>query len=529
MELHGKNIIGGKSVAANNAKTFNSIAAASGEKLSPVFHKATPEQADEAVALATKAFEEYRKLPAEKIAEFLNRIAEEILKLGDALIQRASAETGLPEARLVGERGRTVNQFKMFAELVRDGSWLEATIDRAQPDRKPLPKVDLRRMLVPLGPVVVFGASNFPLAFSVGGGDTASALAAGCPVIVKAHSAHPGAGEMVGHAIQAAIEALGLPNGVFAMVHGDGTEIGMRLVTNPGVKAVGFTGSTAGGRALFDAACKRPEPIPVFAEMGSVNPVFILPHALKQNGKAIAEGLAQSITLGVGQFCTNPGLAFGRQSEEWTSFVQKVGEVASTVAPGVMLHPGINASFHKGTERMGSVAGVRVAGKSSGEAPQNRAPAMIFNTDSKTFQEQHVLREEVFGPSSLLVNCGSQEELEQIARGMAGQLTATIHGTEEDLIEHAGLVAILREKAGRLIFNQFPTGVEVCPSMQHGGPYPATTDSRFTSVGTYAIKRFVRPVAFQNFPDSALPAELKNKNVRGIWRIVDGKFTKDDV
>jgi alpha-ketoglutaric semialdehyde dehydrogenase len=529
MELHGKNIIGGKAVASNNAKTFNSTAAASGEKLAPSFHKATTTEADEAVALATKAFEEYRRLPGEKIAEFLNRIAEEILKLGDELVQRTSAETGLPEARLVGERNRTVNQFKMFAELVREGSWLEATIDRAQPDRKPLPRVDLRRMLVPLGPVVVFGASNFPLAYSVGGGDTASALAAGCPVIVKAHSAHPGASEMVGHAIQAAVEATGMPKGVFAMIHGDGTEIGMRLVTHPGTKAVGFTGSLQGGRALFDAAAKRPEPIPVFAEMGSVNPVFILPHALKQNGKTIAEGLAQSVTLGVGQFCTNPGLAFGRQGDEWTAFVQRMGELAGLVAPGVMLHQGINASFHKGTERMQNVAGVRVAGKSSADAPQNRAPAMIFNTDSKTFQQQHVLSEEIFGPSTLLVNCGSKEELEQIARSLAGQLTATIHGTEEDLAEHAGLLAILREKAGRLIFNQFPTGVEVCPSMQHGGPYPATTDSRFTSVGTYAIKRFVRPVAFQNFPDSALPAELKNKNARNIWRIVDGKFTKDDV
>jgi 2,5-dioxopentanoate dehydrogenase len=529
MELHGKNLIGGKPVAASDAKTFHSVNAATGEKLSPVFHKATPAQADEAVALALKAFETYRRQPAEKIAEFLNRIAEEILKLGDELIQRTSLETGLPEARVVGERGRTVNQFKMFAELVRDGSWLEASIDRAQPDRKPLPKVDLRRMLIPLGPVVVFGASNFPLAFSVGGGDTASALAAGCPVIVKAHSAHPGASEMVGHAIQAAIEATGMPNGVFAVIHGDGTEIGMRLVQHPGTKAVGFTGSTYGGRALFDAAAKRPEPIPVFAEMGSVNPVFILPHALKQNGKAIAEGFAQSATLGVGQFCTNPGLAFGRQSDEWTTFVQRVGELASAVAPGVMLHQGISASFHKGTEKLQKVAGVSVVGKSTTEAPQGRAPAMIFNTDSKTFQQQHVLSEEVFGPSSLLVNCGSTEELENIARNLAGQLTATIHGTEEDLVEHAGLLAILREKAGRLIFNQFPTGVEVCPSMQHGGPYPATTDSRFTSVGTFAIKRFVRPIAFQNFPDAALPVELKNKNARNIWRIVDGKFTKDDV
>jgi len=529
MELHGKNLIGGKAVASSSTKTFSGINPASGEKLTPTFHEATAAEADEAVALAETAFEQYRRQPAEKIAAFLDRIAEEIMKLGDELIQRASAETGLPEARLTGERNRTVNQFKMFAELVREGSWLEATIDRAQPERKPLPKVDLRRMLVPLGPVVVFGASNFPLAYSVGGGDTASALAASCPVIVKAHPAHPGASELVGRAILAAVEAMGMPNGVFSMVHGVSTEIGMRLVEHPATKAVGFTGSLQGGRALFNAAAKRPEPIPVYAEMGSTNPVFILPGALKKNGKAIAESLAQSVTLGVGQFCTNPGLAFGRQGAEWSTLVERMGQLAGAVAPGVMLHQGISSKFREGTEKFQKTAGVSVAGKSSAEATQNRAPAMFFNTDAKTFQQQAVLREEVFGPSTLLVNAGSTEELEQIARGLPGQLTATVHGTEEDLVEHANLVAILREKAGRLIFNQFPTGVEVCPSMQHGGPYPATTDSRTTSVGAYAIKRFVRPVSYQNFPDSALPVELKNKNARGIWRIVDGKFTKDDV
>jgi NADP-dependent aldehyde dehydrogenase len=434
----------------------------------------------------------------------------------------------LPEERLDGERARTVNQFKMFAELVREGSWLEASIDRAQPDRKPLPKVDLRRMLVPLGPIVAFGASNFPFAYSVGGVDTCSAFAAGCPVIFKAHPAHPGASEMVGRAIQAAVEATGMPNGVFAMINGVSTDIGMHLVRHPLTKAVGFTGSTQGGRALFDAAAKRPEPIPVFAEMGSVNPVFILPGALKKNGDAIAEGLAQSVTSGVGQFCTNPGLAFGYQGIEWRAFVEHVGQLAGAVAPGVMLHQGISARYQEGTGKFQKVPGVTVAGKSSAESAQDRAPAMIFNTDARTFQQQHVLREEVFGPSTLLVNCGSPDELDRIARNLPGQLTATIHGTEEDLLAHAGLVAILREKVGRLIFNQFPTGVEVCPSMQHGGPYPATTDSRFGSVGPFAIKRFVRPVCFQNFPDAALPVELKSKNSRNIWRLVDGQLTKED-
>jgi NADP-dependent aldehyde dehydrogenase len=528
MELHGKNLIGGKATASPSAKTFSGVAAATGENLSPTFYEATPVEADEALALAERAFEEYRRQPAEKIAVFLDRIAEEILKLGDELIQRAATETGLPEARLIGERTRTINQFKMFAELLRDGSWLEASIDRAQPDRKPLPKVDLRRMLVPLGPVVVFGASNFPLAYSVGGVDTSSALAAGCPVVVKAHPAHPGASELVARAIQTAVEATGMPNGVFSMVQGVSIEIGMRLVQHPAAKAVGFTGSLQGGRALFDAGAKRPEPIPVFAEMGSTNPVFILPHALKENGKVIAEGLAQSVTLGVGQFCTNPGLAFGRESDDWRTFVERVGQLAGLVAPGVMLHSGISARFHEGTKKFQNVPRVTVAGKSSTEAAPRRASAMIFNTDAKTFQQQRVLREEVFGPSTLLVNAGSTQELEQIARDLPGQLTATIHGTEQDLVEHANLVAILRNKCGRLIFNQFPTGVEVCPSMQHGGPYPATTDSRFTSVGTFAIKRFVRPVCFQNFPESALPPELKNKNSRNIWRLVDGQLTKED-
>lgn len=528
MELHGKNLICGRAVASPGTKTFSGIAAATGEKLSPVFNEATPAEADEALALAAKAFEEYRRLSAEKIALFLDRIAEEILKLGDELIQRAGLETGLPEARLVGERARTMNQFKMFAELLREGSWVEASIDRAQPDRKPLPKVDLRRMLVPLGPVVAFGASNFPLAYSVGGVDTCSALAAGCPVVVKAHPAHPGASELVGRAIQAAVEATEMPNGVFAMINGVSTDIGMHLVRHPATKAVGFTGSLQGGRALFDAAAKRPEPIPVFAEMGSVNPVFILPGALKKNGRAIAEGLAQSVTLGVGQFCTNPGLAFGCESAEWRKFVERMGELVGAVAPGVMLHQGISNRFHEGAGKFQKVPGVSVVGKSTVEAAQGRAPAIVFNTDAQTFKQQRVLREEVFGPSTLLVNCGSPEELERIARDLPGQLTASIHGTEEDLLAYAKLVAILREKAGRLIFNQFPTGVEVCPSMQHGGPYPATTDSRFTSVGTFAIKRFVRPVSFQNFPDSALPVELKNKNSRNIWRLVDGKLTKED-
>ena len=526
MELHGKNLIGGKIVASATAKSFSAMDAATGEKMSPQFFEATTTEADEALKLAEQAFEEYRALPPQRIAEFLDRCAEEISKLGDELLQRANQETALPEERLIGERARTVNHLKMFAEIVREGSWVEATIDRAMPDRQPQPKPDLRRMLVPLGPVIVFGSSNFPLAYSVAGGDTASALAAGCPVIVKAHPAHPGTSEMVARAIQSVVEAVKMPRGVFSMLHGT-NEISLHLVKHPAAKAVGFTGSLQGGRALFDAAVARSEPIPVYAEMGSTNPVFILPGALKKHGAAIAENFVQSFTLGVGQFCTSPGIAIGCQGDDWRAFVARAGELTKAVAPGAMLHQGILEKFKSGTEKFRKAPGVNVAAQSSAEA-EARAGAILFGTDAKTFRSEQLLAEEVFGPSTLLVSCGSPEELEEIARGLHGQLTASIHGTDEDLVRCKNLIAILRQKAGRLIFNGFPTGVEVCAAMQHGGPYPATTDSRTTSVGAYAIKRFARPVCFQNFPDAALPPELQNKNSRNLWRLVDNQFTKSD-
>jgi NADP-dependent aldehyde dehydrogenase len=526
MELHGKNLIGGKIVSSSTAKSFPAADATTGEKMAPQFFEATTAEADEALKLAEQAFEEYRALPPQRVAEFLDRCAEEILKLGDELLRRASQETALPELRLAGERARTVNQLKMFAEIVREGSWVEATIDRAIPDRKPQPKPDLRRILIALGPVVVFGSSNFPLAYSVAGGDTASALAAGCPVIVKAHPAHPGTSEMVARALQAAVEATKMPRGIFSMLHGT-NEISLHLVKHPAAKAVGFTGSLQGGRALFDAAMARREPIPVYAEMGSTNPVFILPNALKKNGAAIAESFVQSFTLGVGQFCTSPGITIGSQGDDWRAFTAWVAELTKNVAPGVMLHKGILEKFKSGAEKFRKTSGVNVAAQSSAEA-EARASAILFATDAKTFCSQQLLAEEVFGPSTLLISCGSPEELEEIARGLHGQLTASVHATDEDLARHKNLIAILRQKAGRLIFNGFPTGVEVCAAMQHGGPYPATTDSRTTSVGAYAIKRFARPVCFQNFPDAALPPELQNKNSRNLWRLVDNQFTKSD-
>ncbi len=526
MELHGKNFLGAK-ISAEGQTCFAAINPSLNQELAPQFIEASPAEIDQAMALAETAFQIYRQQPAEKIAQFLEAMAEEILQLGDTLVQRAHAETALPEARLLGERARTIGQLKMFAALVRDGSWTEACIDRAIPDRKPLPKPDLRRKLIPLGPVVVFGASNFPFAFSVAGGDTASALAAGNPVVVKAHPAHPGTSELVAGAVLRAAKSAGMPDGVFSMVHGKSNEVSLQLVRHHAAKAVGFTGSLQGGRALFNAAAARPEPIPVYAEMGSTNPIFILPSALAKNGSSIAEGLVQSVTMGVGQFCTNPGLVFGKCGPKFDAFVENAARITGSVVAGTMLTSSISARFRQRAQAFQEISGVSVAGQSS-RALETQSPAYIFSTDAKTFLGQSPLHEEMFGPSTLVVGCDSDAELEAVAANLAGQLTATIFAAEDDLNNHRQLISLLEQKVGRLLFNSFPTGVEVCPSMQHGGPYPASTDARSTSVGTFAIKRFARPVCYQNFPDAALPLELQNKNARNIWRLVDNQLTKAD-
>ena len=528
MSLHGKNFLGGE-ISGRGVGSLRALDPVLNRQLDPPFYEATPAELDAALDAAEGAFAQYQAQPPENIARFLEAIAEHILQLGDDLIRRAQAETALPEARLTGERARTVHQVRMFAELIRDGSWVDAAIDTAVPDRKPLPKPDLRRMLIPIGPVVVFGASNFPLAFSVAGGDTISALAAGNPVVVKAHPAHPGTSELVAQAIESAVRVAAMPAGVFSMVHGVSHETGLHLVRHAATRAVGFTGSLGAGRALFDAAAARPEPIPVYAEMGSTNPVFLLPNALKANGAAIAQGLVQSVTLGVGQFCTNPGLVFGLKDATLTGFVEKLIELARAVPAGTMLYPAISKRFHQGLERARRLTGVSVAAEAPARPEAAQAGATILVTDSRTFVNEPVLLEELFGPSTLIVTCASPVELEQIARALPGQLTATLHGNESDLQAHAKLVAILRNKAGRLIFNGFPTGVEVCPAMHHGGPYPATTDAHWTSVGTAALKRCARPVCFQNFPDPSLPPELRNKNERKLWRLVDGKMTQEDL
>lgn len=529
MELHGSNFVG-RQISREGKETFQAINPTGSLPLVPQFYEATPNEVDRALRSAEEAFYVYRRRSPEERAVFLERIADEILNLGDRLIERAHAETALTVDRLTGERARTANQFRMFAALVREGSWVEARIDRAVPDRKPLPKPDVRRMLIPIGPVAVFGASNFPLAFSVAGGDTASALAGGNPVVVKAHPAHPGTSELVAHAIRSAVESLGFPDGVFSMVHGTSTQVGLELVRHPLTRAVAFTGSLKGGRALFNAASARPTPIPVFAEMGSINPVFVLPFALRARAEAIAEGLKQSLTLGVGQFCTNPGLVVGIQSDSLNRFTRKLMELVSISPPGTMLHQGICRAYQEAVHHFRESPGVQVLAESNGAASleKTEARAIVFGTEARTFLGNQSLSEEVFGPSTLLVTCGSVSELEEIARNLEGHLTATIHGTEEDLREHRALVEILEDKVGRLIFNGFPTGVEVCPSIHHGGPYPATTDARETSVGTAAIRRFARPICYQNFPQEAVPPELQNKNGRRIWRLVDGEFSKED-
>jgi alpha-ketoglutaric semialdehyde dehydrogenase len=526
--LHGRNLIGGVPTDTT-AHSFHAISPLTAEPLEPAFQEASLAELDRALAHAEDAFGIYRKTSAEARAVLLETIAGEIMALGDALLQRAHEESGLPLDRLTGERGRTAGQLRLFAGIVREGSWVDARIDPALPARQPLPRPDLRRMLVPLGPVAVFGASNFPLAFSVAGGDTASALAAGNPVIVKAHPAHPGASEMVGGAIVRAIERCDLPGGLFSMLHGRGADIGQALVRHPLLRAVGFTGSHGAGRSLFDAANARPDPIPVFAEMSSVNPLFILPGALRERKAAIVEGLKNSVTMGVGQFCTKPGLVIAIGGEDLEEFGASFSAAIRAAAPGTMLHAGILHAYHGKLDAMDRTPGVvnLALSETAAEDAKTQGEPVVYATDSATFFRHPELHQEVFGPCTLIVDAGSFSNMVTIAHRLEGQLTATLHATEEDLAEASDLIAVLERKAGRLLLNGFPTGVEVCNAMHHGGPYPATTDQRFTSVGTAAIQRFARPVCFQNFPAKMLPPELLDENPRGLMRMLDGKLSRE--
>lgn len=523
--MTGKNIIGPTLSGEGNEKFYGENPA-TGERLEPAFYEATEKEINKAIDAASEAFQTYRNVSGKDKAAFLENIGDEIVALGEELIHRCMLETGLPEARLTGERGRTVGQLKLFASLLREGSWVDARLDTADPERKPLPKADIRSMQRALGPVAVFGASNFPLAFSVAGGDTVSALAAGCPVVFKAHPAHPGVCELVGLAIQRAVKKSGMPEGTFSMVNGKSTQVGMALVKHPAITAVGFTGSFRGGKALFDEACKRPVPIPVYAEMGSTNPVFILPDALKERKEKMAEDLAAAVTLGVGQFCTNPGLVFLPESDDASKFKNALSTSFKAINAGVMLTSGIRGSFEKGIEKLRTANGVETLAQGLPGESGSRGTAHLLHTTIDSFLKDHTLEEEVFGPSTLAITANTKKELMQAARNLRGHITATLHGTPKDLEEYADLVAVLEQKVGRLIINGYPTGVEVCHSMVHGGPFPATTDSRTTSVGTGAINRFTRPVCYQNFPDSLLPSELKKDNPLGIWRLVNGERQK---
>ena len=528
--LHGYSMINGESRQGNGA-AFTGIDPATGATLDPAYHYASLEDLNLAANLAEEAFATYAKLPSKERAGFLRHIAAGIESISVELVERAHRETALPEARLKGELARTVNQLRLFAQVVEEGSWVNARIDPAEPERKPLPRSDIRSVLRPLGPIAVFGSSNFPLAFSVAGGDTASALAGGNPVIVKAHSAHPGTSELVGQVICRSASECGLPPGVFALLFGAGTQLGCALVEHPHIKGVGFTGSLSAGKALMDRAAARPEPIPCFMEMSSVNPVIVLPEALRARAEQIANGLFASFTLGVGQFCTKPGLVFLPRNERADALVAELKKHVEQAAVSPMLTEGISKSYRSGVvHRQGSraVETVAQAAASEGSASTYAVP-VVFQISGSDLKRKPELMTEVFGPSTLVIRYEDRQELTALARSLEGQLTATLHGTDADIAEFADLVAVLERKAGRLIVNGFPTGVEVCHAMVHGGPYPATSDSRATSVGTQAIYRFVRPVCYQDFPQPALPEELKDGNPLGIWRLVNGKFTRDAV
>jgi len=526
MAATGRSFIGFRD-ATDGKTTFRAFNPATGEALEPEFQAATSEEVDLAARLAADAFVTFRELPGKKRAEFLNKIAANIESVVDPIVERAHLETALPKPRLQAETARTCNQLRLFAKVVEEGSWVQARIDRADPNRKPQPKPGIRSLLRPLGPVVVFSASNFPLAFSVAGGDTASAFAAGNPVIVKAHSAHPGTSQLVGEAVRNSVRACGLPEGVFSLIFGAGTSVGAMLVQHPLIKAGGFTGSTGAGRALMNMATSRPEPIPFYGELGSTNPVFILPGAMRARGQKIAEGLYGSFTLGAGQFCTKPGLIFVSDGSASNGFVTELKGKVADAPQFALLTKGISSDYDRTASERRKQRDLKVVaeGTPRSDNPYS-ARAVLYQTDISSFLSDHELSEEHFGPSTLLINYESKQQILQAARNLEGHLTATIHGTEDDLREFAELVSILENKVGRIIFNGFPTGVEVCHAMVHGGPYPASTDGRTTSVGTQAIFRFARPVCFQDFPDASLPPELQDANPLGIWRMVDGELTQ---
>ena len=525
MQITGDMLLGGSAVRGTTG-TLHAFDPARNTEIEPAFGAGGAADVERACDLAAQAFDAYRQAPLETRARFLEAIGENIVALGDALIERAHVESALPKARLEGERARTVGQLKLFATLVREGRWLTATLDSALPERKPLPRSDLRLQKIPVGPVAVFGASNFPLAFSVAGGDTASALAAGCPVVVKAHPAHLGTSELVGRAIQKAVADSGLPEGVFSLVVGAGNEIGEALVKHPAIKSVGFTGSRRGGLALVEIASKRREPIPVFAEMSSVNPFFVFPGALAQRGEALANGFVDSVTLGVGQFCTNPGLVLVLEGPHTRGFIDATAQALARKGEQTMLTAGIAAAYKDGVKQRAEQSGVQSVAQGTPSEATCAAMPVLFETTAAKFLATAQLEDEIFGPTSLIVTCADIDEMLKVAGHLEGQLTATLQLEADDYALARRLLPTLERKVGRILANGFPTGVEVSYAMVHGGPFPATSDGRATSVGATAIERFLRPVCYQDLPAELLPEALHDDNPLKLWRLRDGKLAQ---
>jgi len=526
MSLSGTLFIGRRRIS--RAPAFYGMNPATGEKLEPAFSTADADDVRLACELAAEAFQPYRRASLQNRAHFLETIASKIDGSGEELLQRANAETGLPLARLTGERGRTTAQLRLFADEIRRGGWQGLRVDPALPDRKPLPRSDLRQQKIPLGPVAVFGSSNFPLAFSVAGGDTASAFAAGCPVVVKAHPAHPGTSELVARAIASAVEECDLPEGVFSLLSGPGNELGAALVANPAIKAVGFTGSRAGGLALMKIAAARVEPIPVYAEMSSINPVVLLPGALAQRAQALGRDFVGSLTLGAGQFCTNPGLVLGIESAELQRFIQSAVEAIRSSTPATMLTAGIHQAYEHGVAQLSAQDSVqRVAQGLPAQGP-HCGQAALFTVKGTSLLSNPQIAQEVFGAASAVVLCADANELARVLASLEGQLTATMHLEPSDYAIARDLIPIVEGKAGRLLVNGWPTGVEVSHAMVHGGPYPATSDGRSTSVGTLAIERFLRPVCYQDFPVDLLPQALRDESLQKVPRRYNGEYLTRD-
>lgn len=522
MQVQGNMVIG-RQMKLGQAGMIRAVNPTRNIEIEPAFGLASQDDIDRACTLAQAAFDAYRNTSAVQRARFLEAIADGIMNLGASLIERAQQETGLPQARLEGERGRTMHQLRLFAQVLRDGHYLSASLDSALPERNP-PRPDLRLRKIAVGPVAVFGASNFPLAFSVAGGDTASALAAGCPVVVKAHNAHLGTSELVAKVIQAAALECDLPEGVFSMLIGDGRQIGIKLVSHAGIKAVGFTGSRQGGMALMHAAAQRPEPIPVYAEMSSINPVFLLPHAMSESASRIATQFVDSLTLGSGQFCTNPGLIIALSNQNLEPFLATVSQILNDKVATTMLTPAIHLAYGQGVQKLWAQPGIELIAQGRSGTTACAAQAYLFTCTAAEFLSHPSFSEEIFGPASVLVRCDSFDDMLAIAEHLEGQLTTTIHANASDYLWASRLLPILERKAGRILFNGFPTGVEVAHAMVHGGPFPSTSDSRSTSVGATAIDRFLRPVCYQNFPAELLPSCLSDDNPLGIPRLVDGSY-----